>query len=405
MAPSPQGPRLKWLMAGVLRLLTSASGRKVNSEVKAARHFPRKLLVVKVHGMGDSVLIRAIMELLKRVHPEVEIGVMVGSATRELMTSGLNVRSHGYDQGNVTPKTILSTWWNIRQYRYEAIANFEQGSTAGTAFLVSLGIREHVGFVARNDNFKSRVLTYAVPFRECDSMWVSFLRLAKALYPDLPDCHPSIHLHSSPESENWADNWWRYHVGGYDRIAVAMHLGCGRGMDFKRWPLHRFVALGDWINSRWRRPVIILTGTKLERDIICEFCNRFRGIAIDASHVGSIERTGLVLKRCLFLVSNDTGVMHLGAALGTPTVGLFGATSPMQWAPLGKRAIYVRATSLQCSPCVNNYVNVTPLACTNRIVGECMSDIPLETVENAIQSVLDDASRKQPEISGSVMSR
>jgi ADP-heptose:LPS heptosyltransferase len=389
MASFPPRPRLTRLAADVLRASTNILGTKAGGSEAKPKSLPRRLLIVKVHGMGDSVLIRAIIEQLKRVHPDVEIGVMVGAATREMMTLGLGVRSHGYDQRNVTPKTILSTWWNMRQCRYDAIANFEQGSTAGTAFLALLGIKDHIGFAPTNDNSKSRVLSYPVTFCESDSMWASFLRVAKVLFPDLPDGPPSIDLHSSPETEHWAAEWWRNHVGSDDRFAVAIHLGCGRGMDFKRWPLDRFIALADSIRSRWRNPVIILTGTTLERDLIRDFCNRFRGIAVDASHLGSIENTALVLKRSRLLVSNDTGVMHLGAALGTPTVGLFGATSPLQWAPLGKRAIYVRETSLRCSPCVNNYLNITPLACTNRIVGECMTDITLDSVEAAIQRVLD----------------
>jgi ADP-heptose:LPS heptosyltransferase len=356
---------------------------------KPAKQSPRRLLIVKVHGMGDSVLIRALIELLQRTHSEVEIGVMVGSATRELMTAGLRVRSHGYDQKRVTPRAIVSTWRDIRRSRYEAIANFEQGSIAGTAFLSSVGIGTHVGFVRTNGDPKWRLLSYPVAFRESDSMWKSFLRLAKVLYTDLPEGPPSIQFHGSPESRSWAAEWWHSHVGGDDRIAVAMHVGCGPGMDFKRWPLSRFLALADRINSRWRDPAVILTGTALEQDLIREFREGFRGTAIDASNLGSIEKTALILKRCHLLVSNDTGVMHLGAAMGTPTVGLFGATSEVQWAPLGKHATCVRDTSLRCSPCVNNYLNLMPLACTNSIVGQCMTDIAAESVEAAIERVLE----------------
>ena len=169
---------------------------------------------------------------------------------------------------------------------------------------------------------------------------------------------------------------------------VAMHLGCGPGMDFRRWPLHRFLALGERLNSRWRRPAFILTGTALERELIREFRQKFRGTSIDASNLGSIEKTALVLKRCRLLVSNDTGVMHIGAAIGTPTVGLFGPNSAVHWAPLGKRATYVRETKLRCSPCVNNYLDVTPAACTNSIIGQCMSDISVESVELAINRLM-----------------
>jgi ADP-heptose:LPS heptosyltransferase len=349
---------------------------------------PRRLLIVKVHGLGDSVLLRALIEMLKRTHPELEIGVMTGPATRELMTMGLSVRSHGYDQGRVSPRSILSTWRDLRRFDYQAIANFEQGSLAGTAFLASLGIKIQVGFVRADNDPKSSLLSHKIRFCGSDSMWESFVRLIRVLYPDLPAESPSITLECSSETERWVNDWWHNRIGGIERPVIALHLGCGPGMDFKRWPLDRFVDLAGRLRRRWPDPVILLTGTRLEKNLIQEFTNSFKGRALDASNLGSIEKTALILRRCRLLVSNDTGVMHLGAALGTPTVGLFGATSADHWAPLGKSATYVRATKLRCSPCVNNYLNLMPLACTNNITGQCMSDIAVERVEFAIERVL-----------------
>jgi ADP-heptose:LPS heptosyltransferase len=399
MAPARLRPSLTRLVDYGLRVPVYLLGTKVQrSAPKPNKRSPRRLLIVKVHGMGDSVLIRAIIELIQRTHAEVEIGVLVGSATRELMTAGLQVRCHQYDQRNVTPTVIVSTWRDIRQSRYEAIANFEQGSLAGTALLASAGIGTHVGFVGSDNDPKFRLLSHPVAFRGSDSMWQSFLRLTKVLYPDLPDGFPSISLQGSPESRSWAAEWWQSHVGGAERFAVAMHLGCGKGMDFRRWPLQRFLTLSERISSRRGDAVIVLTGTTLERDLIRRFCEGFRGRAIDASDLGSIEKTALILKRCHLLVSNDTGVMHLGAAVGTPTIGLFGPNSPIHWAPLGSRVTYVRDTSLQCSPCINNYRNLVPLVCTNSIFSQCMKDIAVESVESAIEDVLDQG-RSRHEIS------
>jgi hypothetical protein len=48
----------------------------------------------------------------------------------------------------------------------------------------------------------------------------------------------------------------------------------------------------------------------------------------------------------------------------------------------------VRETKLRCSPCVNNYLNVIPAACTNSVIGQCMSDISVDSVESAINRLL-----------------
>jgi heptosyltransferase-2 len=367
-------------------LLGSASAQ---TESVLLRHPPRRLLIVKVHGMGDSVLVRAIIELLQREHPALEIGVMTGPATRELMTTGLGVRNHGYSQKRVTPASIASALRDIRCNSYDAVANFEQGSLAGTAFLALSGIRTRLGFVRTAGDPKSRLLTHRLRFRADDSMWKSFFRLARLLFPDLPEEVPSIVLRPSQETKRWAEQWWRGRVGGSERSGIALHLGCGPGMDFKRWPIDRFLRLAEQLNLRRQNQVFILTGTALEQDLIREFSQAFRGAAVDASDLATIENTALILERCRLLVSNDTGVMHLGAALGTPTVGLFGATSPAHWAPLGRRAAYARETELRCSPCVNNYLNLMPSSCTNPITAQCMSDISVESVDIAIQRALD----------------
>jgi heptosyltransferase-2 len=387
--PQSHRPLLTRLASYGLSLPLHAVGtRVVSGEARPLLQSPRRVLMVKVHGMGDSVLIRALIQLLQHRHPEIEIGVMVGAATRELMTAELQVKSYGYDPKKVTPHEIVSTWRDIRQGHYQAIANFEQGSIAGTAFLASTRVKTHVGFASANKEPKWRLLSHRVIFREADSMWQSFLRLSRVLYPDLPDGLPSIELHGSTESRSWVGSWWHNHIGSEKRVVVAMHVGCGPGAAFRRWPLARFLDLADRINSRWRDSAIILTGTALEQDLIRQFRNGFRGTAIDASEFGSIEKTALVLKRCNLLVSNDTGVMHLAAAIGTPTVGLFGPSSPTHWAPLGNCASYVRGTSLQCSPCMNNYLNLIPTLCTNRVEGQCMTDITVESVESTIERLI-----------------
>jgi heptosyltransferase II len=388
-ATSRPRPSLTRLADYGLRVPAYVFGSKrLVHEAPVVKQSLRRLLIVKVHGMGDSVLIRALIELLQRMHPELEIGVLVGSATRELMTKGLTVWSHGYDQKKVMPRAIWSVWQEIRRTSYDAIANFEQGSLAGTAFLAFSGIQIHVGFVRTNQDPKCRLLSHPVKFRQSDSMWNSFLRLAQVLFPDLPAALPSIQLPRSSDSRYWAEEWWHQHIGADDRPAIAMHVGCGPGSDFRRWPLERFIALADRLKSRFSDGVIVLTGTALEQNLIHEFRKHFSGEVVDASDLGSIEKTALILKRCRLLISNDTGVMHLGAAMNTPTIGLFGPSSPALWAPLGKNATYVRETSLSCSPCMNNYLNLAPIKCMYHIEGQCMSDISVGSVESAVKRVI-----------------
>jgi ADP-heptose:LPS heptosyltransferase len=349
------------------------------------RTAPRRLLVVKVFGMGDSVLIRSLIDHLVARNPAIEVGVLVGTATRELLTLGTNFRVHQYTQQKLTPRTAFASLREIRRRRYDAVLNFEQASTAGSAFLGATGIPVRVGFLPMVESPKARFLTHAQRFREGCSMWQSFVHLAQMIDPGLSDSVTPVPLKCGEEAEGWALDWLTRHVQRHP--AIALHLG-SQDLEFRRWPLDRFVQFAERIRSLELEPSIVLTGTAPERPLIRAFIDQYSGHAVDASESGSLARTAALLQRCNLLVSNDTGIMHLAAAMGTPTVGLFGPNSPRYWAPIGSRATYVYQTKVACSPCLNLYANRWPLECANPVKSRCMLDIEVDSVLNAARRVI-----------------
>jgi len=72
-------------------------------------------LIVKVHGMGDSVLIRLIIEQLKKRNPDIDIGVLAGPATREMLTMSTELRVHSYDQKALSVRSAYSALREIRR--------------------------------------------------------------------------------------------------------------------------------------------------------------------------------------------------------------------------------------------------------------------------------------------------
>ena len=346
---------------------------------------PRRLLVVKVFGMGDSVLIRSLIEHLVTRNTGLEIGVLVGAATRELLTLGTNFWVHQYKQHQLTPRTALALLREIRQRHYDAILNFEQASTAGSAFLAATGIPVRVGFLPTVESPKARFLTHAQRFREGCSMWQSFVHLAQMIDPGLSDSVRPVPLKCGAAAEAWAQEWLSRNARR--QPAIALHLG-SQDLEFRRWPLDRFVQFAERLRSLALEPSIVLTGTPPERPLIRAFIDKYSGHAVDASDSGSLANTAALLERCNLLVSNDTGIMHLAAAMGTPTVGLFGPNSPHYWAPIGSRATYVYETKVACSPCLNLYANRWPLECANPVKSRCMLDIEVDSVLNAARRVI-----------------
>jgi ADP-heptose:LPS heptosyltransferase len=346
------------------------------------------VLVVKVHGMGDAVLVRSAIEHLRRRDPSLEIGVLAGEATQEVLTVGSNFATHLYSQKQLTLWSTLRTLREIKARSYDAVLNFEQGSLAGSSFLHATKIRSRIGFVANGSSAKMPFLTHAVAFQTEASMWQSFLEIARLVDSHIPDSLLPMPLPISDEQLHAGRAWLQSRLTNQQVCKIAFHLGCGVGQAFKRWPLRNFAALAGKFSQHNPDLAIILTGQPHERGLLAQFGSIYKGSTVDATGLNSISKTASVLKECDLLVSNDTGVMHLGAAMGTPTVGLFGATSPNQWAPSGPRVAHVYATSAPCSPCINTYLNQVPTCCANPDYGRCMADIRVDSVLDAARRVI-----------------
>lgn len=369
-------------------LLRVATGRHPEGEPTPLPRVPNRLLMVKVHGMGDSVMIRSLLDQLCARHPGMETGVMAGPATHEIMSLGSCFRVHSYKQKGLSVSSILQSAAELRRCRYEAVLNFEQGSLAGTAFLWAAGIPVRIGFLPLHDSTKAAFLTMPLRLREEDSMWTSFTRAVRLVDAGFPETPPLEPLPVGEEARRFARAWLRDKAGGTAGPRVGFHVGSGAGQPFRRWPVDRFVALGERLRAEAPDLAVILTGTAPERSLVSAFASSYSGLAVDGTALGSVERTAAVLAECDLLVSNDTGVMHLGAAMGTPTVGIFGPGSPAQWAPAGPRAIAVAAHGVPCSPCSDTYRLKVPRACVNPDQIRCLRAVGVEDVLAAARKVV-----------------
>jgi len=347
----------------------------------------RRVLLVKFIGLGDGVLVRSLAEHLRRRRPDMHIGILTGPATREVLSCASDFTCHYYDPGGADAGLLraLKEIREIRRERYEVLVDFEQHWMLVSIFLALTGIPFRIGLAAPG-SMRARFQTHTVLLSGEDSMWKAYVRLARLVDPSIAEKVTTIPLPRSARVVSEIDGWCRRHLKEGEGPIVAMHLGCGSSSEARRWPIPRFVDLAERIRRREKRTVVFLTGTRAERPLVREFSGSFSGRSVDATSLGPIERSAELLRRCDLLVSNDTGVMHLGAAMGTPTVGLFGPNTPARYGPVGPYATSVYATGIPCSPCIHIHLGVVP-ECFNEERGRCMLDIDVESVFQAAQKV------------------
>jgi len=113
-------------------------------------------------------------------------------------------------------------------------------------------------------------------------------------------------------------------------VVVAIHPGAGKAKN--RWPASRFAAVANRLHSELEAQVVVIGGPSDSE--ILEAMLKEMEFACSVLAGESIGRVAAVIKKVLLFICNDTGVLHVSAAVGCPTLALFGPTDPLRWAPL-----------------------------------------------------------------------
>ena len=117
----------------------------------------------------------------------------------------------------------------------------------------------------------------------------------------------------------------------------------------KQWPPDRFAAAADRLSAELGAQAVLL-GSAADAGAASAVAQAMKSRVTDLCGRTDL-RAFIGLVACLEgLVANDSGAMHIGAALGVPTVGVFGPTNPDETHPVGARAAFVRGVA-ECSPC------------------------------------------------------
>jgi 3-deoxy-D-manno-octulosonic-acid transferase/heptosyltransferase-1 len=161
----------------------------------------------------------------------------------------------------------------------------------------------------------------------------------------VPGSAPNEGLIAISPSARWATKLW-----GYDKFAELI----------RRLPSER----------------VVLTGSAGEREQIDKIAQGRRNLAGQTDLFQLAE----LYRRCVVVITNDSGPMHLAAAVGTPVVAIFGPTDPALTGPYGEQHVVLRA-GIPCSPCFKDY-------CTNRVRMECMKLVTVEQVLKATEGFL-----------------
>ena len=169
-----------------------------------------------------------------------------------------------------------------------------------------------------------------------------------------------------------------------------IHLHPGSRWLFKCWPAERTAALIDRIVSSGQR--VVLTGAPDDREraldaaILAALLPATRARTIDLTGQLTLPELAAVTRLARAFVGVDSAPMHIAAAMGTPTVALFGPSGETQWGPWGVAARVIASDRHPCRPCGLD-------GCGGSKVSDCLVTLPVDRVYDGLDSLLAETSQ------------
>jgi heptosyltransferase-2 len=302
-----------------------------------------KIVIRATNWVGDAIMALPALRAVRRRFSDAEITILARPYVAAIYKNQQVCDNMMFVDDN---KDILG---ELRAQKFDLALLFQNAFQA--AWIAwRAGIPERIGY-ARDG--RSPLLTKALPVPKLGEIpvheqyyYLELLRRAGWL-DTLPN-ESFIKLNVSEEDRRRAEEFLLSSGVGPDGFRIAIGAGASYG-SAKCWPPDRFAELANRLQVQSGAEVILF-GTSSEAPVSSAIAAGMRRSPIDLTGKTPISDLPALLSRCHLFIGNDSGAMHVAAAVGLPVVAVFGPTDPFGTAPVTPRCSIVQEKPY-CSPC------------------------------------------------------
>jgi ADP-heptose:LPS heptosyltransferase len=343
----------------------------------------RRILVVKFLGLGSVLLATPLLRRLREAYPGAHITFLTFRSNAELVRRLSCVdevvevqRGSALGLLGSVPVLLLQ----LRRQRFDLALDLEFYSRLSNLISWASGAKRRVGFFVRA-RWRGSLLTDPVYFNSRLPYGRAVLALLQPLGLHDTDAERLEAPEIRPDEREAGQSKLEDMGVPREGTVVVVNVNASDLCVERRWPGHRYARLVERFGSEIA-PVdcFAFIGTAGEgsdvRRVLEEIAPDVRETCLDLTGKTSLAELMLLLRRSAMLVTNDSGPLHLAAALGVPTVSLYGPETPELYGPVGDNHLVFYA-SHWCSPCLSVY-NAKIAMCHGE--NECMRQIRLDDV-------------------------
>lgn len=312
----------------------------------------KRVVVRGTTWVGDSLMTVPALRALRRVLPDANITLAMRPDARGIFSEADFIDDVlVYDRKG--PLSVIPQIREWKRRKFDLAVLFQNAFEAALIPFVA-GVPLRLGYAT---DARQELLTHplALPdWRSSRHEVFYYLYMITALEQMLfgrssvCEADPDASIQISESRKVKATDLLRAHGVREDALVVAICPGSINSRA-KRWPAEAYAALADRLIDTNRQ--VLLIGSKDEADVSQEVTSRMRNRPVVLTGKTSLDQIMAVLSTVDLVVTNDTGPAHIGAALGRPTLVIFGPTNPLTTRPFSPVAEILRHPP-DCAPCM-----------------------------------------------------
>ncbi len=326
----------------------------------------RKVLVVRLRSIGDTVLTTPALDALRRFLPQAQIDILLEDWVAPVL-QGFDAVDNVLSFKKDDLKSRLKMALQIRRNKYDAVINLHGGTTSGF-FVRASSAKYRIGY----DFYRyQRFYTHIFPIADCIKFWqTDKLHSAEQMLGLLGLAE--IPVEDRPKSRLASITNYQLPITNYALIHPVA------AFDTKQWATENFARVAEYLSGKGLQ--IAAVATKKERDVL-EKLQKSSKVPIETFDDLSLpDITALAAKAEIF-VGNDSGIAHIAAAVNTPSVVIFGSSNRTHWRPWTDAPNEIVYENLPCQPCDGYF-------CKEFDAPKCILSIKTESVIEAIEKFI-----------------
>jgi heptosyltransferase-2 len=350
-----------------------------------------RIIVLPLYGIGDALMTTPALRNIKE-HPGAYITYLhMFRSTYEIMGNNPNI-----DENIHFPFLEKSRLEGLRfllgfRGKFDVSINFYPSNRKDynmASFII--GCKTRIGHRYRIHDLRELNFLKNKTLMEDDSLHCVEENLRLLDFLGIGEKKPyTMEIHLTKDEKDFASGW--LNEKDIDTgLIIGMHPGTSvfKGHDMRRWPLERFSAFINGVHEKHRNAAFVLFGGPEEKPLREKIISMVveKGGIYSADAFG-IRQSAALIERCRLFVTNDSGLLHVAAALNVPTVAVFGPTNPAWVRPWGQgHRVISLSPPLKCSPCFR--YSPLPLRCYSKSNFACLRDIEEKDVIEAVESLI-----------------